>query len=59
MNLLFINWNPDPILFSIGGFSLRWYSVFWFIAIWAASQVVYKLYPVSYTHLTLPTRAYV
>ena len=44
MNLLFINWNPDPILFSIGGFSLRWYSVFWFIAIWAASQVVYKLY---------------
>ncbi len=29
MNLMYINWNPDPIIFSLGGFSLRWYSVFW------------------------------
>ncbi len=27
MNLLFINWNVDPILFSTGSFSVGWYGV--------------------------------
>lgn len=44
MELLYIHWNPDPILFSIAGIAIRWYSIFWFIAILAGSQVVYKLY---------------
>ena len=44
MELLYIHWNPDPILFSIDGIAIRWYSIFWFIAILAGSQVVYKLY---------------
>ena len=26
MNLLYIHWNPDPVLFHIGNFGLRWYS---------------------------------
>lgn len=44
MNLMYINWNPDPIIFSLGGFSLRWYSVFWVIAIASASIVVHKIF---------------
>ncbi len=44
MELLYIHWNPDPILFSVGGITIRWYSIFWIIAIWAGSQVVYKMY---------------
>ena len=42
MNLMYINWNPDPIIFTLGGFSLRWYSVFWVIAIASASIVVHN-----------------
>ena len=37
MELLYIHWNPDPILFSIAGIAIRWYSIFWFIAILAGS----------------------
>ena len=41
---LYIHWNPDPALFHLGGFTLRWYSVLWMIAILTGSQVVYHLY---------------
>lgn len=41
MELLYIHWNPDPALFHLGGFTLRWYSVLWMIAILTGSQVVY------------------
>lgn len=44
MEFMFINWNPNPVLFEIGGFSLRWYSVFWMVAIVSASYVVYKIF---------------
>lgn len=44
MELLYIHWNPDPVLFSVAGIAIRWYSIFWLIAILAGSQVVYKLY---------------
>jgi prolipoprotein diacylglyceryl transferase len=27
MELLAINWNVDPVIFQLGGFQLRWYSV--------------------------------
>ena len=39
-----LHWNPDPALFHLGGFTLRWYSVLWMIAILTGSQVVYHLY---------------
>ena len=42
--LLYINWNPDPTIFHIGEFALRWYSVFWVIAIASASCIVYKIF---------------
>lgn len=44
MEFLYIHWNPDPALFHLGGFTLRWYSVLWMIAILTGSQVVYYLY---------------
>lgn len=44
MEFLYIHWNPDPALFHLGGFTLRWYSVLWMIAILTGSQVVYHLY---------------
>lgn len=31
--LMYIHWNPDPVIFSIGGFPLRWYSFFWFVGL--------------------------
>ena len=44
MEFLYIHWNPDPALFHLDGFTLRWYSVLWMIAILTGSQVVYHLY---------------
>ena len=44
MEFLYIHWNPNPALFHLGGFTLRWYSVLWMIAILTGSQVVYHLY---------------
>ena len=46
MSLLTRNWNLDPVIFSIGGTDLRWYSVLlvcsilwgWFFARWVARR---------------------
>ena len=53
--LLSINWNPNPELFNLFGISIRYYGLLWAIGIFFAYIVVH--YPVSYTHLTLPTKA--
>ena len=44
MNLLYINWNPDPVCLFLGNFGLRWYSIFWIIALLTGSMVVYQLF---------------
>lgn len=44
MNPLIIHWDPNPIIFSLGSFALRWYSIFWMIAIISGSYVIYRLY---------------
>lgn len=44
MNLLYINWNPDPVCLFLGNFGLRWYSIFWIIALLSGSMVVYQLF---------------
>ncbi|MDO4181912.1 MAG: prolipoprotein diacylglyceryl transferase [Bacteroidales bacterium] len=44
LELMYITWNPDPTIIEIGGFTLRWYSLFWVIALLTGSHVVYKLY---------------
>ena len=98
--LCFVNWDVDPVIFSIGSFSLRYYSLFFAIAFWLGYLIVAKMFKdqnfpddwvdkifiyvivatiigsrlghvffynwvyysqhpiaVSYTHLTLPTKA--
>lgn len=46
MIILSINWNPDPVFFTVLGYSVRWYSVFWLISLFLASQVILKLYKI-------------
>ena len=40
--LLYINWNPDQIAFSIGSFSFRWYSLCWLVGLLLAYIIVKK-----------------
>lgn len=44
MTQLFINWNPDPELFSIAGFSIRYYGLLWVIGIALGYLVVRQQY---------------
>ena len=49
VNLAFIDWQPDPILFSfdthvIGLLSIRWYSMMWIVGLLAAYFIVQRLY---------------
>lgn len=41
---LFITWNPDPVIFNIGSYPVRWYSFFWVVAIISATMVVNKIF---------------
>ena len=40
----FIIWDPNKTILSIGGFELRWYSMFWILGLAIAFFVVLKLY---------------
>lgn len=42
--LLFINWNPDPVMFHIGGLSIRYYSVFFALGLIVAYLVEGRIY---------------
>lgn len=46
MNLLLfvINWNPNPILFSIMGHGIRYYGLLWAIGIFLSYYIVHKQY---------------
>lgn len=39
-----IEWNPSPELFSIGSFTIRYYSMWWLIGLAAAYFILNKLY---------------
>lgn len=41
---LFITWNPDPVIFNLGSYPVKWYSFFWVIAIISATMVVSKIF---------------
>ncbi|MCQ2112468.1 MAG: prolipoprotein diacylglyceryl transferase [Bacteroidaceae bacterium] len=43
-NFLFIDWQPSLEVFSIGNFSVRWYSLMWVLGLAAAYFIVKKLY---------------
>lgn len=39
MNLLYIDWNFDPVLFSISGFDIRYYGLMWAVALLAGGWI--------------------
>ena len=41
---LTINWNPDPVLFSIGSIDIRYYGLFWVIGIACSYMIVKREY---------------
>ncbi|MBQ9641388.1 MAG: prolipoprotein diacylglyceryl transferase [Bacteroidaceae bacterium] len=42
--LAYIDWQPSLELFSIGSFSVRWYSMMWVIGLLSAYLIVQRLY---------------
>ena len=44
MILDFITWNIDPVAFSVGPLTVRWYGILWALGIWLAYSIQIKLY---------------
>lgn len=42
-----IEWNPSPVLFSVGSFAIRYYSLWWIIGLAAAYYILKNLYKVQ------------
>ena len=44
MLLNYITWNVDPVLFSVGSFSVRWYGLFWALGFLFGYFIMRKIY---------------
>ena len=44
MLLNYITWNVNPVFFSLGPLTVRWYGFLWAIGIFLALIIVQKLY---------------
>lgn len=44
MDLLYILWNPDLVMFRLGPLTLRWYSMCWLVGLLLAYLIVKRLY---------------
>jgi len=42
--MAYIHWNPDPIVFDIGFYSLRWYALFFAICFASAYLILYFIF---------------
>lgn len=42
--LQYIVWDVDPVLFSLGPLSVRWYGVMWALGIWLVLYIMGKVY---------------
>lgn len=43
-NLLFVHWNVDPVIFHLGSFGLRWYSIGFLLAFFAGYYMMYRMF---------------
>lgn len=43
-NLLFVHWNVDPVMFHIGSFGLRWYSMGFLLAFFLGYYIMYRMF---------------
>ncbi len=58
MNLSFIIWNVDPVIFKIGIFSLHWYSLFLFLGFYVSYLFLTKIFKdEGYSRQTLDSYA--
>jgi len=62
MTLAFVTWNPDPVIFRIGAFSVRWYSLFLLVSFYLSYSFMLHIFEregkpkdilISYTILIL------
>ncbi len=44
MNMLYINWTVDPVIFSIGSFGLRWYSLLFAVGFCLAYFIMLRIF---------------
>lgn len=44
---LSISWNPNPIIIEVFSYPVRWYSIFWMIAIISGAIVVHHIFKVK------------
>ncbi len=44
MTLAFVTWNPDPIIFNIGAFSVRWYSLFLLVSFYLSYSFMLHIF---------------
>jgi len=44
MNLLFLTWDIDPVIFNIGSFELRYYSLCWILAFLSSILILKRIY---------------
>ncbi len=44
LDFLFVHWNVDPVIFHIGSFGLRWYSIGFLIAFALGYYIMYRMF---------------
>jgi phosphatidylglycerol---prolipoprotein diacylglyceryl transferase len=44
MNLLQITWDASPVIFEIGGLSIRWYGLFWALSFYIGYEIISRIF---------------
>ncbi len=54
--MLYIHWNTNPVIFSIGGFSLRYYSLMFMLAFATSYYVLFRIFTNEHKNIELLNR---